>query len=146
MANRKATFAKRQRETDLKDRAKQKEDRRTQKRGEVRVDKGPQIAWDEAVYAVTTPDEPVSMESGGQADAGAGDAEDAARTPSPASAPSYSSSSNPAASPAPAAADVGPAAASAPTKPSAAPVKSGPSSASGKPATSPSPAAPRRVG
>jgi hypothetical protein len=146
MANRKATFAKRQRETDLKDRAKQKEDRRTQKRGEVRVDKGPQIAWDEQVYAVTTPDEPVSMESGDQADEGAGDAEGAARTPSPASAPSYSSSSSPAASPAPAAADVGPAAASAPTKPSAPPAKSGPNGAAGKPATSPSPAAPRRVG
>ena len=54
MANRKATFAKRQRETDLKDRAKQKEDRRSQKRNEVRESKGPQIAWDEAVHAVTS--------------------------------------------------------------------------------------------
>ncbi|MEO7735875.1 MAG: hypothetical protein ABIY55_33275, partial [Kofleriaceae bacterium] len=62
MANRKATFAKRQRETDLKDRAKQKDDRRNQKRGEVRVDKGPTIAWDEAVYAVITPDEPVVID------------------------------------------------------------------------------------
>jgi hypothetical protein len=53
MANRKATFAKRQRETELKDRAKQKEERREQKRGEVRDVKGPQIAWDEAVYATT---------------------------------------------------------------------------------------------
>lgn len=55
MANRNATFAKRQRETELKDRAKAKEDRRNQKRSEVRTDaKGPQIAWDEAVTAVTT--------------------------------------------------------------------------------------------
>lgn len=53
MANRKATFAKRQRETELKDRAKQKTERREQKRGEVREVKGPQIAWDEAVYATT---------------------------------------------------------------------------------------------
>ena len=58
MANRKATFAKRQRETDLKDRAKQKEDRRSQKRGEVRDSKGPQIAWDEAVHAVTSDELP----------------------------------------------------------------------------------------
>ncbi len=62
MANRKATFAKRQRETDLKDRAKQKDDRRNQKRGEVRDVKGPAIAWDEAVYAVTTPDEPAVID------------------------------------------------------------------------------------
>ena len=53
MANRNATFAKRQRETDLKDRAKAKEERRAQKRGEVRENKGPQIAWGEAVHAVT---------------------------------------------------------------------------------------------
>ena len=58
MANRKATFAKRQRETDLKDRAKQKDDRRNQKRGEVRENKGPQIAWDEAVHAVTSDELP----------------------------------------------------------------------------------------
>jgi hypothetical protein len=54
MANRKATFAKRQREADLKDRAKQKEDRRNQKRGETRDTKGPTIAWDEAVHASET--------------------------------------------------------------------------------------------
>ena len=65
MANRKATFAKRQRETDLKDRAKQKEDRRSQKRGEVRDVKGPQIAWDEAVHAVTS-DELPPLESANQ--------------------------------------------------------------------------------
>ncbi|HEU4727542.1 MAG TPA: hypothetical protein VFT22_06630 [Kofleriaceae bacterium] len=63
MANRKATFAKRQREADLKDRAKQKEDRRNQKRTEVRGTKGPQIAWDEAVHAVTTSDELPPLET-----------------------------------------------------------------------------------
>ncbi len=50
MTNRKATFAKRQRETDLKDKARQKAMRREQKRTEVRVTKGPEIAWDEAVH------------------------------------------------------------------------------------------------
>jgi CCR4-NOT transcriptional regulation complex NOT5 subunit len=54
MANRKATFAKRQRETDLKDRAKAKGERRANKRVEVRDVKGPQIALDEAVQAVVT--------------------------------------------------------------------------------------------
>jgi hypothetical protein len=55
--NRKATFAKRQRETELKDRAKAKGDRRAQKRGEVREVKGPQIAWEEQVQAVSTDEE-----------------------------------------------------------------------------------------
>ena len=75
MANRKATFAKRQRETDLKDRAKQKEDRRSQKRGEVRDTKGPQIAWEEAVHAVTSDDPPPfsADPSGDDADADAAD-------------------------------------------------------------------------
>ncbi|HEX4419950.1 MAG TPA: hypothetical protein VH165_18675 [Kofleriaceae bacterium] len=63
MANRKATFAKRQRETDLKDRAKAKDDRRAQKRTEVRPDKGPQIAWDEAVHAVTTDEDLPSLQT-----------------------------------------------------------------------------------
>lgn len=58
MANRKATFAKRQRETDLKDRAKAKDARRAQKRNEVSENKGPQIAWDEAVRAVTSDELP----------------------------------------------------------------------------------------
>jgi hypothetical protein len=74
MANRKATFAKRQRETDLKDRAKQKEDRRVQKRNEVRGSKGPQIAWEEAVHAVTS-DELPSLDmanQGARADGGDG--------------------------------------------------------------------------
>jgi len=136
MANRKATFAKRQRETDLKDRAKQKEDRRTQKRGEVREAKGPQIAWDEAVYAVTTSDDLPPLEAAnqdgdgdGELDAKGGDA----RPLQPAVATATAASS-----------DVIPAAASAaPVKPAAAPAKASPAT---KPATSPAPAAPRRVG
>ncbi|HET9623873.1 MAG TPA: hypothetical protein VFP84_21020 [Kofleriaceae bacterium] len=70
MANRKATFAKRQRETDLKDKAKAKEERRAQKRNEVGGSGGPQIAWDEAVHAVVTDETNVtdlpSLESGNQ--------------------------------------------------------------------------------
>ena len=73
MANRKATFAKRQRETDLKDRAKQKEDRRAQKRGEVRESKGPQIAWEEAVRAVSS-DELPSLDMANQGTGAGGDA------------------------------------------------------------------------
>lgn len=49
MANRKATFAKRQRETDLKDHAKAKEGRRIARRDTPKAGKGPEIAWDEAV-------------------------------------------------------------------------------------------------
>ena len=48
MANRRDTFAKRQRETDLKERARAKQERRIAKRGESRTSKGPEIAWDEA--------------------------------------------------------------------------------------------------
>lgn len=67
MANRKATFAKRQRETDLKDRAKAKDERRAQKRNEVRDVKGPEIAWGEAVHAVTDEDgEMPSLATGNQ--------------------------------------------------------------------------------
>jgi hypothetical protein len=47
MANRKATFAKRQREMDLKDRARAKEARRAERQSRVREGKGPEIAWDE---------------------------------------------------------------------------------------------------
>jgi len=85
MANRKATFAKRQRETDLKDRAKQKEDRRTQKRGEVRESKGPQIAWDEAVHAVTSDEMPsLAVANQGEGDGdGDGDAGEVAEGPTP---------------------------------------------------------------
>lgn len=97
MANRKATFAKRQRETDLKERAKQKEDRRSAKRGEVRENKGPQIAWDEAVHAVTSSDDelpplgPSRRDDQAQDDdpspAGAGSSGDAPSSSSGAAAP-----------------------------------------------------------
>lgn len=57
MANRKATFAKRQREMDLKDHAKAKEGRRlARKTGLPRENKGPEIAWDE----VFVPEDPVA--------------------------------------------------------------------------------------
>jgi hypothetical protein len=55
MADRKATFAKRQRETELKDRAREKEARRQQRRTTPRVSKGPEIAWDEAVRFIESP-------------------------------------------------------------------------------------------
>lgn len=52
-----ATFAKRQRETELKDRQKQKEARRMDRRTSPNSDqKGPVIAWDEQVEVVITPD------------------------------------------------------------------------------------------
>ena len=54
MANRKATFAKRQRESDLKDHARAKEARRAARQDAPRTEKGPQIAWDEAVYPTAT--------------------------------------------------------------------------------------------
>ena len=56
--NRKATFAKRQREMDLKDHAKQKEARRVERTSRTSTEgqKGPMIAWDEQVQAVITPD------------------------------------------------------------------------------------------
>lgn len=54
--NRKATFAKRQRETDLKDHARQKEARRTaRKDGPRSTTKGPEIAWEQAVHATFDP-------------------------------------------------------------------------------------------
>lgn len=136
MANRKATFAKRQRETDLKDRAKQKDDRRNQKRGEVRDVKGPAIAWDEAVYAVTTPDDPPLAVD---ADAAALEARpDGPTRPSDAAGDG-------AARPA-AAAPTTPAPSAPAVKPAAAPAISGTASP-GKPAASAAaPASPRRVG
>jgi hypothetical protein len=144
MANRKATFAKRQRETDLKDRAKQKEDRRSQKRGEVRDSKGPQIAWDEAVHAVTSSDDlPPLAAANQQDDADAEDAAEGPTRPVASTAPvTPTHTAGPARpSPTPAAAAV-PAPATA--RPSSAPAKSGPVAT--KPTTSPNPASPRRVG
>ena len=55
MADRKATFAKRQRETELKDRAREKDARRQARRSQPRVTKGPEIAWDEAVRYTESP-------------------------------------------------------------------------------------------
>ena len=52
MANQRGTFAKRQREMELKDKARAKEQRRAAKRSEQRTTKGPQIAWDEAVQVI----------------------------------------------------------------------------------------------
>ena len=61
MANQRGTFAKRQREMELKDRAKQKEARRIARGNDAPRDtKGPAIAWDEAVHAVVTPDAPTT--------------------------------------------------------------------------------------
>lgn len=48
MANQRGTFAKRNREMKLKDRAKEKAERRNQRVGQDSGTKGPQIAWDEA--------------------------------------------------------------------------------------------------
>ena len=59
MSNRKATFAKRQREMDLKDHARAKNERRLARQTDVNKDtKGPQIAWDEIVTYTPTPDAP----------------------------------------------------------------------------------------
>jgi hypothetical protein len=55
MSNRKATFAKRQRETDLKDAQRAKETRRAERRAAPRTtEKGPEIAWDQAVTPMST--------------------------------------------------------------------------------------------
>jgi hypothetical protein len=144
MANRKATFAKRQRETDLKDRAKQKEDRRSQKRTEVRENKGPQIAWDEAVHAVTSSDDlpPLGAANQGRDD----DADTTADVTDVANGAQAVNVERPAPRPASPASPEGH---SSSATGSAAPGKPASSAASGpvaKPASVPSPAAPRRVG
>ena len=54
MANRRDTFAKRQREADLKERARAKEARRMAKRSEVRTSKGPEFG--ELAVDVSVPD------------------------------------------------------------------------------------------
>lgn len=48
MANQRGTFAKRNREMKLKDRAKEKAERRAARKAETSGTKGPQIAWDQA--------------------------------------------------------------------------------------------------
>ncbi len=57
MSNQRGTFAKRKRETDLKDKARAKDERRAAKRSEVRTTKGPEIAWDQAVYPTASTDD-----------------------------------------------------------------------------------------
>ena len=59
MSNQRGTFAKRQREQDLKDKARQKEARRVERatrRSDPSMAAGPQIAWDQEVRAVDTID------------------------------------------------------------------------------------------
>jgi len=59
MANQRGTFAKRQREMELKDRARAKEARRAAqaaRRSEPGIARGPEIAWDQAVRPVDTVD------------------------------------------------------------------------------------------
>ena len=57
MANQRDTFAKRRREQGLQDRAREKLQRRADRRNDSRpAGSGPQIAWDEAVRAVVTED------------------------------------------------------------------------------------------
>lgn len=48
MANQRGTFAKRNREMKLKDRAREKAERRAARKQDTGSTKGPQIAWDEA--------------------------------------------------------------------------------------------------
>lgn len=47
MANQRSTFSKRNREMKLKDRAREKAERREARKNETRETKGPQIAWDD---------------------------------------------------------------------------------------------------
>lgn len=63
--NRKATFAKRQRETDLKDHARSKEARRVARKDGSRTGKGPEIAWDQAVYPTAPNPDDAPVENGG---------------------------------------------------------------------------------
>ena len=60
MSNRKATFAKRQREADLKERARAKAARLAERRSQPRTEKGPALAaFPEPMPASDTPDEPL---------------------------------------------------------------------------------------
>jgi hypothetical protein len=54
MANRRDTFAKRQREADLKEKARTKAARRLAKRTEPRVTKGPEMGTDEELRAMVS--------------------------------------------------------------------------------------------
>ncbi len=86
--NRKATFAKRQRETDLKDHARSKEARRVARKDSSRTGKGPEIAWDQAVYPTAeNPDDAPVTNAGAQVPASGA----AAAPPPPAPAPNAAS-------------------------------------------------------
>jgi hypothetical protein len=82
MANQRGTFAKRQREADLKEKARAKQARRMAKRGEVRTTKGPEMG--EAVVL----DEPFHIGADAGADADADTDTDASDEVAPAAAPS----------------------------------------------------------
>jgi hypothetical protein len=88
MSRQRTKFAKRQREMDLKDKAKQKEERRAAKRTEERTSKGPPIAWDELAPPVAqAADEQAAVGSDSAADP-AGPAPLAAAAPGALAAPS----------------------------------------------------------
>lgn len=59
MSNRKATFAKRQREADLKERARAKAARIAERRATPRTEKGPVIDWAQPDQTSDTPDAPL---------------------------------------------------------------------------------------
>lgn len=88
MSNRKATFAKRQRESDLKDAARQKQARLEQRRNQPKSGKGPEIDWGAAVdtSGVTIDDVittgPSSDQNGGNPPATADSRPSAPSTPS----------------------------------------------------------------
>lgn len=65
MSSQRPSFAKRQRETDLKDKARQKRERRAVKADNPNQTKGPQIAWDEEVRYVESPMPPESSATPG---------------------------------------------------------------------------------
>ena len=56
MANQRTTFGKRQREQNRKDKAKAKQERLEARRASSNGQKGPPIAWDEAVQVETSDD------------------------------------------------------------------------------------------
>ncbi len=64
MGNQRGSFAKRQRETDLKDKAREKREKRAFKSDQpIKAEKGPQIAWDEAVRYVESVLPPTEAEA-----------------------------------------------------------------------------------
>lgn len=81
MSNRRGTFAKRQREAELKDKARAKQERRAAKRVEPRTTKGPQIAWDELVPAVVSDEDAPTDAPPPEDQAAATDSDDSADPP-----------------------------------------------------------------